>query len=195
MTYLPCQGGGGGASVAQNDLGAVGANIRCCTKTKAPPCVTFRRVAISVRGPGRSPGLPFACCVGSLLSVGRCGRCSCWCRCRVRGAQWLVCRGCAVRAPPLPRRLGQVAGRRECGHRFVRCAGHLLDIACAAPDLCFRKGKNRWSAGYWPHGWRAGTRSRAVGGEAPRGARRTHLRRTWRRPSRRGSCPAPPTAA
>ena len=51
------------------------------------PCVTFRLVVAPLRGPGRSPGLPFACCVGSLLSVGRCGRCSCWCRFRVRGAQ------------------------------------------------------------------------------------------------------------
>ena len=61
----------------------------------SPPCVTFRRVVAPLWGPGQSPGLPFACCVGSLLSVGRCGRCSCWCRFRVRGAQWLVCRGCA----------------------------------------------------------------------------------------------------
>ena len=60
-----------------------------------PPCVTFRRVAISLRGPGQSPVLPFACCVGSLCSVSRCGRCSCWCRFRVRGAQSLVCWGCA----------------------------------------------------------------------------------------------------
>ena len=60
-----------------------------------PPPVTFRRVVVSLRGPGQSPGLPFACCVGSLRSVGRCGRCSCWCRFRVRGAQSLVCRGCA----------------------------------------------------------------------------------------------------
>ena len=52
-----------------------------------PPCVTFRLVVAPLRGPGRSPVLPFACCVGSLLSVGRCGRCSCWCRFRVRGAQ------------------------------------------------------------------------------------------------------------
>ena len=51
-------------------------------------------------GPGHSPVLPFACCVGSLLSVGRCGRCSCWCRFRVPRAQWLVCRGCA---PPHPK--------------------------------------------------------------------------------------------
>ena len=41
-----------------------------------PPCVTFRRVVAPLRGPGRSPVLPFACCVGSLRSVGRCGRCS-----------------------------------------------------------------------------------------------------------------------
>ena len=57
--------------------------------------MTFRRVAVSLRGPGQSPVLPFACCVGSLLSVSRCGRCSCWCRFRVCGAQWSVCRGCA----------------------------------------------------------------------------------------------------
>ena len=60
-----------------------------------PPCVAFRRVVVSLRGPGRSPVLPFACCVGSLHSVGRCGWCSCWCRFRVRRAQWLVCWGCA----------------------------------------------------------------------------------------------------
>ena len=60
-----------------------------------PPCVTFRLVVAPLRGPGRSPVLPFACCVGSLLSVGRCDRCSCWCRFRVSGAQYLVCWGCA----------------------------------------------------------------------------------------------------
>ena len=60
-----------------------------------PPCVTFHLVVVSLQGPGQSPVLPFACCVGSLLSVGRCGRCSCWCHFRVRGAQWLVCWGCA----------------------------------------------------------------------------------------------------
>ena len=59
------------------------------------PCVTFRRVVAPLRGPGQSPVLLFACCVGSLRSVGRCGRCSCWCRFRVRGAQSLVCWGCA----------------------------------------------------------------------------------------------------
>ena len=93
--------------------GAFGANIHCYTKQRAhygspflqpppppsagvrppPPRVAFRRVAVSLRGPGQSPVLPFACCVGSLRSVGRCGRCSCWCRFRVRGAQWLACWG------------------------------------------------------------------------------------------------------
>ena len=62
---------------------------------RPPPCVTFRPVVVSLRGPGQAPVLPFACCVGSLRSAGRCGRCSCWCHFRVRGAQWLVCRGCA----------------------------------------------------------------------------------------------------
>ena len=52
-----------------------------------PPRVTFRRVVAPLRGPEQSPVLPFACCVASLLSVGRGGRCSCWCRFRVRGAQ------------------------------------------------------------------------------------------------------------
>ena len=63
--------------------------------TPPPLCVTFRWVVISLRGPGQSPVLPFACCVGLLLSVSRCGRCSCWCRFHVRRAQWLVCQGCA----------------------------------------------------------------------------------------------------
>ena len=73
------------------------------TRTPPPPVlgailtprVTFRRVVVLLRGPGQSPVLPFACCVGALRSVGRCGRCSCWCRFRVRGAPSLVCRGCA----------------------------------------------------------------------------------------------------
>ena len=75
-----------------------------------PPRVTFRLVVAPLRGPGQSPVLPFACCVGSLRSVGRCGRCSCWCRFRIRGAQWLVCWGCAecgmvclLCPPPAPR--------------------------------------------------------------------------------------------
>ena len=51
--------------------------------------MTFRWVAVSLRGPGQSPARPFACCVGSLRSVGLCGRCSCWCRFRVRGVPGL----------------------------------------------------------------------------------------------------------
>ena len=64
----------------------------------ASPCFrghVVRRVAIFSRGPGQSPVLPFAGCVASLCSHGRCGPCSCWCRFRVRGAQWLAHRGCA----------------------------------------------------------------------------------------------------
>ena len=72
------------------------AGDRLGARSPPPPplCVIFRLVVVSLRGPGQSPVLPFACCVGSLLSVGRCGRCSCWCRFRVRRAQWLVCWGC-----------------------------------------------------------------------------------------------------
>ena len=55
-------------------------SITCLTvfprASPPPPRVTFRLVVAPLRGPGRSPVLPFACCVGSLLSVGRCGRCS-----------------------------------------------------------------------------------------------------------------------
>ena len=61
--------------------------VHCMHIKIMPPCVTFRLVVAPLRGPGQSPVLPFACCVGLLLSVGRCGRCSCWCRFRVRGAQ------------------------------------------------------------------------------------------------------------
>ena len=75
---------GGGAS-AQIDAPPV--HFPKFSGPRSAPCVTFRRVVASLRGPGRSPGLPFACCVGSLLSVGRCGRCSCWCRFHVHGAQ------------------------------------------------------------------------------------------------------------
>ena len=39
-----------------------------------PPRVTFRRVVVSLRGPGQSPVLPFACCVGSqVLTAAACG--------------------------------------------------------------------------------------------------------------------------
>ena len=74
--------------------------------------MTFCRVAVSLRGPGRSPVLPFACCVWLPRSVTRCSRCSRWCRLHVRGAQLLVrgCTGCcggrltvfAAHAPPSP---------------------------------------------------------------------------------------------
>ena len=73
-----------------------------CTVADAPLCDVSSGCCFFT-GPGQSPVLPFACCVGSLLSVGRCGRCSCWCRFRVRGAQWLVCWGRAgCGSPPSP---------------------------------------------------------------------------------------------
>ena len=43
-------------------------------RSPRPPCVTCRLVAVSLRGPRQSPVLPFACCVGSMLSDNRCGR-------------------------------------------------------------------------------------------------------------------------
>ena len=64
-----------------------GGGVRGPARPQPTPCVTFRPVVAPLRGPGQSPALPFACCVGSLRSVGRCGRCSRWCRFRVRGAQ------------------------------------------------------------------------------------------------------------
>ena len=76
-------------------------DVGCCWSTHfcvpdpLTPHVTFRWVFVPLRGPGQSPVRPFACCVGALRSVGRCGRCSCWCCFRVRGAQSLVCWGCA----------------------------------------------------------------------------------------------------
>ena len=79
--------GGGGVSFyasAPPPLQVRKGRPRC--SSAEPPCVTFRRVAVSLRGPGQSPDLPFACCVGSLHFLSRCGRCSCWCCFRVRGA-------------------------------------------------------------------------------------------------------------
>ena len=61
----------------RNALQRMGRRIPPPRGPSAPPCVTFRRVVAPLRGPGQSPVLPFACCVGSLLSVGRCGQCSC----------------------------------------------------------------------------------------------------------------------
>ena len=65
--------------------GVVVPNPHAVPPRRSAPCVTFRLVVVSLRGPGQSPVLPFACCVGSLLSDGCCGRCSCWCRFCVRG--------------------------------------------------------------------------------------------------------------
>ena len=73
------------------------------------PRVTARQVAVSLRGPGQSPILPFACCVASILSDGRCGWCSLRCRFRISGAQygahWVragCCGGCLRVLLPTP---------------------------------------------------------------------------------------------
>ena len=82
-----------------------------------PPRVTFRRGAAALRGPGQSPVLPFACCVGSLRFVGRCGRCSRWCRFRVRRApsRWSHSpKGQHAPPPPSPSRThGRSQGKRR----------------------------------------------------------------------------------
>ena len=61
--------------------------LTCDPRCSMTPCVTFRRAAVSLRGPGQSPVLPFACCVGPMLSDGRCSLCSLWCRFRASRAQ------------------------------------------------------------------------------------------------------------
>ena len=98
-----------------------------------PPCVTFRRVAVSLRGPGQPPVLPFACCVGSMRFVGCCGLCSCWCCFRVRGAQSLVCWGCAGCGGC---RLC-VSGAQKLAYRggVGCCGGRLMVFAAHAPPL------------------------------------------------------------
>ena len=69
-----------------------------------PTCLTFRLVVVSLWGPGESPVVSFACCIGLLLSVSHCGWCSCWCRFCVREAQWLVCRGVDFRETELKKK-------------------------------------------------------------------------------------------
>ena len=120
-TTLRCRGPRGGPLGAQSParrrkmmlccrgprVGPLGARSPACTDRWTECLRGSRLVVVSLRGPGQSPVLPFACCVGSQHSVGRCDRCSCWCRFRVRGAQWLVCWGCArcgrmCRLPPPP---------------------------------------------------------------------------------------------
>ena len=95
-----------------------------------PPCVTFRRVVAPLRGPGQSPVRPFACCVGSLRSVGRCGRCSRWCRFRVRGAQWFGVPGLCW----LCLEDRNVSQRTHCsGSGYTRDA-HFEGVASTAPN-------------------------------------------------------------
>ena len=80
-----------------------------------PPLCDIPSGCCFFTGPWTVTVLPFACCVGSLLSVSRCGRCSCWCRFCVCGAKWLMCwaRGGNYnrsRCDPRPSYLSKLAG-------------------------------------------------------------------------------------
>ena len=96
----------------QSDRLALGGGVHCRKLPKGqcwlppPPCVTFRQVAVSLQGPGQSPLLPFACCIGSMLSDGSCGLYPLWCCCHVSGAQqlayWGLCWWCHREKPPPP---------------------------------------------------------------------------------------------
>ena len=88
-------------------------------------CVTFRRAAVSLRGPGQSPFLPFACCVGLLRSDGRRGLCS-------------FCGVASAFAGPSSWRTGGCAGC--CGGRFSVLAAHSAPHSGRPPpaSLCVR---------------------------------------------------------
>ena len=102
--------------------------------------MTFRLVVAPLRGPGRSPVLPFACCVGSLLSVGRCGALagdvsafaepSSWCAGALLNVAW-----CAVCASAAPNswRIGGCAGC--CGGRLTVFAVH-APLSTGRPYRC-----------------------------------------------------------
>ena len=109
------------------------------------PCMTLCQVAVSLRGPGRSPVLPFACCVGSMRSDGCCGRCSLWCRFRASGpSSWRTggCAGCcggrvtvvAAHSPPRSGRPSHVSPRfRVCETPLLHPASppQPQDLACS----------------------------------------------------------------
>ena len=83
MTVLRCRPVTHGGALPRGAAGALrrsAMSSRGCTgapspnkshaASSAPPRVTVRRVVVSLRGPGQSPVLPFACCVGSLFLYG-----------------------------------------------------------------------------------------------------------------------------
>ena len=95
--------------------------------------MTFRRVAVSLLGPGQSPVLPFVCCVESLRSDGRCGLCCCWCQFRASAASsWctgvaLVVAGVVLRSfLPTPLRILVV-------HHVLRCVCVCVRPNCSNP--------------------------------------------------------------
>ena len=102
--------------------------------SSVPPCVTFRRVAVSLRGPGQSPVLPFACCVGCCVlsaaaAAARAGVISAfaeprgWCAGAVLVAAGAVC----ALAVPSSWRTGGCAGC--CGVQLTVFAAHAPPVA------------------------------------------------------------------
>ena len=136
-----------------------------------PPCVTVRRVAASLRGPGQSPVLPSACCVGSLRSDGRCGRCSCWCRSASAGPSGWHTGGCAggwcgghfmVLAAPPPPGILVVQHLPRCVSVGMWSGGLLFlhgALGSPLPPCPPRRAIQNCTAGTAPHwalqGWRA----------------------------------------
>ena len=109
------------------------------------PSVTFRLVVVPLRGPGRSPVLPFACCVGSLLSVGRCGRCSGVVSAFTEPSSWCVGAVLNVHGVPFARQRRPIVGvLRMCWllpgsfdcFCCPRVSVHRPSIACLAVFLC-----------------------------------------------------------
>ena len=78
---VSCDSGRGGSSSS-----GASSSSRSAKGGGGEGCVTFCRVAVSLRNLGQSPVRLFACCSGSMLSDGRYGRCSLWCCCRVSGS-------------------------------------------------------------------------------------------------------------
>ena len=99
-------GGGGGSRGAP--LMVVGrSTLKLLLAPSGPchaPCATLRPLVVSLRGPGRSPVLPFAECAGSALSAQPQGGRVLVCLC---GTPYSVCCGCGW-CPPPPSRMWTV---------------------------------------------------------------------------------------
>ena len=118
--------------------------------------MTLRPSLVSVRGPGQSPGLPFAECVASSLSARPWGRCVLLRVCVCVGSAAAVAGAAGVALCCFPEARDRHAfspTRSVPGHRCV--LGHGVGAFCA---VCVRVGPNRWSAGadsnsIWTRRW------------------------------------------